>query len=89
MENNYIAEQVAKLNAFVQEGHTGPEIVPLLRNIEYLVMKAEETKNKLNDPNRLQEFGDPDPMDKYKNNNQSELKPFGDEEPSSKGFGGK
>ena len=59
-EKNYISEQVRKLYEFVQEGHTGPEIIPLLCNIEYLVEKKSQLDKTIDDPNRLQPFGTPE-----------------------------
>ena len=56
----YIIDQIEKLNELAKSGVSSEEILPVFKSVEELIIKNIEMKKNVNDPNRLQEFGTPD-----------------------------
>ena len=86
--DKYILDEMNKLNKLAQEGASPNDVVAGLDKLKELIIKNEQMKAKMNDPDRLQPFGtevEPKPIV----NSAVELQPFGTpDEPDSKGLGG-
>ncbi len=85
---NYIAEQIAKLNKLAQDGTSSEDLLPIIDSIRELVVKNIKMKENENDPSRLQPFGTPETQVIPSVTSSQELEPFGTPEgPSSNGIG--
>lgn len=85
---NYIAEQIEKLNNVAREGASPEDLLPIIDNIREIIAKNIEMKKKENDPSRLQPFGTPETQVIPSVTPSQELEPFGTPEgPSSNGIG--
>jgi hypothetical protein len=76
MENNYITETIAKIYE-ISKTASPEELLPLVQNLEEIIKKKIEVDKNISDPNRLQEFGTPEPETVPRVTPESELKPFG------------
>ncbi len=85
---NYIAQQIAKLNELAQNGTSSEALLPIIDSIRELVAANIEAKKMENDPTRLQPFGTPETQVIPSVTSSQELEPFGTPEgPSNKGMG--
>ena len=85
MENNYISEYLGKIHE-LSKSASPEELLPMIQNLEEIIKKRIEADKNISDPNRLQEFGTPEPVKEV--SSPVNLEPFGTpEEPSNKGFG--
>lgn len=82
---NYITETIAKIQE-ISKTASPEELLPLVQNLEEIIKKKIEVDKNMSDPNRLQDFGTPEPTKEV--SSPTNLEPFGTPEgPSNKGFG--
>ena len=82
---NYITETIAKIQE-ISKTASPEELLPLVQNLEEIIKKKIEADKAMSDPNRLQEFGTPEPVKEV--SSPTNLEPFGTpEEPSNKNLG--
>ena len=61
--DKYILNELDKLNQLAQAGASPEDVVTGLDKLKELIIKNEQMKAQMNDPDRLQPFGTPDEPD--------------------------
>lgn len=85
MENNYISEYLGKIHELSKTA-SPEELLPMIQSLEEIIKKKIEVDKNISDPNRLQDFGTPEPTKEV--SSPTNLEPFGTPEgPSNKGLG--